>query len=66
MTDENGDALIPLSWALYGPDGVFPDVRMREAKRVFGKVILRKTAYGKCRTAYVREIDFDRVRSNIT
>lgn len=51
--------------ALYGKNGLFPDVGMADVRSVFGKTIWRKSRWARFRREFVRQADVDRVRRQI-
>lgn len=65
MVDKDGNSLIPLKLALYGPAGLFPDVRLRDAKRVFGSVITIRSKYSPVRVSYIRQDSFDKAKAKL-
>lgn len=56
---------IPLKEALYGPDGLFPDVRMADVPRVFGRVVWRKGRGARFCRQYVKLEAVERVRREL-
>lgn len=55
---------IPLKLALYGPNGLYPDVRYTDVRRFFGRP-LRRRSRGGFMVEFVREADVERVRRQI-
>lgn len=51
--------------ALYGPNGLFPDVRMADVPRVLGRTVWRKSRWKTFRREYVKRDEVERVRQQI-
>jgi hypothetical protein len=46
MIDRDGQHWIELKPSLYGEDGLFADIRLRDARRLFSRIIKRKSRSG--------------------
>lgn len=45
--------LIPLKRVLYGPDGLFPDLRIADVRRLKVRTVRRKGRYGRFFREYI-------------
>lgn len=57
--------LIPVKLALYGPDGLYPEILYREARQRIGPIIRRRSRYSGMRIEYFLIFDVERARRSL-
>lgn len=65
MKDEFNNQLMPLKHALYGREGLFPFIRMRDAKHVFSRIYRRKPRAGGVTVKWVRIDEYEKLSARL-
>lgn len=55
--------LIELKRVLYGPGGLYPDIRHREVREKIGRIYRRKSRFSGFTQEFVRTCDYERAHA---